>query len=108
MEKPHAVYLMSNKPEGLLYHGSTGNLVQRRAQNAGELFGGSEFCRKYGLDKLVYFEVCDTKEQALRREWQLKRWRREWKIEMVNKFNPEWKDLGPELLRLLPWALMGC
>jgi putative endonuclease len=102
----YAFYLMNNKPRGLLYHGSTASLPRRKDQHAGKLFGGSAYCKKYGLTRLVYFEVFDSKGEALKREWQVKRWRREWKIKLIETTNPEWRDLSSELIHLLPWDLM--
>ena len=82
---------MTNHVRGVLYIGVTAYLAERVAQHrAGQ---GSAFCRKYKLTRLVVAESHDTIDDAIRREKQLKAWRRAWKIELIEKANPQWRDL---------------
>ncbi|PKF63072.1 hypothetical protein CW745_06540 [Psychromonas sp. psych-6C06] len=92
VEKQPCTYMLSNKKEGVLYIGVTSNLRQRIAQHkAGTTKGFSE---KYYLKNLIYFEMHETMYDAITREKQLKHWNRAWKINLINKQNPEWKDLS--------------
>ena len=83
-------YVMTNKPRGVLYIGVTADLVSRVAQHKAGT--GSKFCRKYNLDKLVLADEHATIEEAIAREKALKAWKRAWKIELIEKINPEWSD----------------
>jgi len=94
--KQYCVYILTNKTNKVLYIGVTGNLPKRIYEHKNKSVEG--FTKKYNLDKLVYFEQTSDVQSALRREKQLKNWRREWKIELVNKNNPNWKDLDCFLL----------
>jgi putative endonuclease len=85
------VYVMTNQPRGTLYTGVTNDLVGRVWQHRNDVIDG--FTRRYGLHLLVYFESTEDVREAIRREKRLKRWNREWKIAMIEKSNPEWKDL---------------
>ena len=90
------VYIMSNKPRGVLYVGVTADLAARVDQHRrGE--GGSAFCRRYGLDRLVYAEAHEEIDMAIAREKAIKAWRRAWKIELVEAGNPGWADLFEHL-----------
>ncbi|HEY8189892.1 MAG TPA: GIY-YIG nuclease family protein, partial [Micavibrio sp.] len=85
------VYIIANKRNGTLYIGVTSNLLQRIGQHkAGELDG---FSKKYGLKTLVWFEVHDDINEAIRREKQIKKWERKWKLRLIEELNPEWQDL---------------
>ena len=85
------VYIMSNGPHGTLYIGVTANLGARiTAHREGR---GSEFCRKYGLTLLVYVERHDTIEDAIAREKAMKRWKRQWKLRLIRRQNPAWRDM---------------
>lgn len=88
-------YIMTNKPQGIPYVGVTGDLAFRVDQHRNDK--GSAFCRKYGLKILVLVEPHDTIEDAIRREKMLKAWKREWKIELIEKHNPEWRDLWDDI-----------
>jgi len=90
-----SVYIITNKPLGTLYIGVTSNLSQRIEQHKNGLVAG--FSHKYNLKDLVYYELLDTMYSAIEREKQLKNWRREWKINLINKFNPQWLDLSYDL-----------
>ena len=93
MEKQFWIYMITNKPEGVLYIGVTSELVQRIWQHKERCVPG--FTSRYNLDRLVYFEEHAEAEAAIRREKRLKFWRREWKLDLVRKFNPDWQDLYP-------------
>ena len=85
------VYILSNKPGGVLYVGVTSDLAARMTQHRGGT--GSAFCRKYGLKTLVYAEPHEGIEDAIAREKAIKAWKRAWKVELIEKANPEWGDL---------------
>jgi putative endonuclease len=89
------VYILTNRPCGVLYIGVTNDLVRRLAEYKGKLAPG--FTRTYGVIMLVYYEEYSSILEARAREATLKRWRRAWKIELVDKFNPDWRDLSDEL-----------
>ena len=90
------VYLLSGSYRGTMYVGVTSNLVQRIWQHKAHYFGG--FTAKYRLDRLVWFEGTPSIEAAITREKQIKEWKREWKIRLVEEMNPGWRDLYPDLL----------
>ncbi len=91
MPKQFYVYILASKRNGTLYIGVTSNLVQRTWQHKeGQVEG---FSKKYGVKNLVYFEVHETAESALTREKQMKKWERAWKIKLIERNNPEWRDL---------------
>jgi putative endonuclease len=90
-----AVYILSNKKDGPVYIGVTSNLNQRIWQHKNKLTSG--FSAKYGLDKLVYYELHEEMSSAITREKRLKKWRRQWKLKLVQKQNPHWHDLWEEL-----------
>jgi putative endonuclease len=89
--KNYHVYIMTNKPNGTLYVGVTNDLTRRSYEHRNSLIDG--FTKKYNLKMLVYFEVFDRVEYAILREKRLKKWSREWKIDMIEKSNPGWMDL---------------
>ncbi len=85
------MYIMASEKKGILYVGMARNLAKRIVHHKNG--SGSDFVKKYNVWKLVYFEKCESKEKAMLRERQLKHWHREWKIKLIEKNNPEWKDL---------------
>ncbi|MCL2338941.1 MAG: GIY-YIG nuclease family protein [Proteobacteria bacterium] len=87
---------MTNKYNKVLYIGFSGNLKERMYQHKTHQLGG--WTSKYNAEKLVYYESFKEVTDAIRREKQLKEWNREWKNNLVNKFNPEWKDLWEEVM----------
>ena len=95
MKQP-AIYIISNLHNTVLYIGVTSNLVQRIYQHKEKLVEG--FSKQYNLSKLVYFELYDDMEVAILREKELKRWQRKWKEELIDKMNPSWKDIYPEVI----------
>jgi len=94
MEKQFVVYILTNKPYGVLYTGVTSNLLQRLAQHNSDAVNG--FTQKYQAHRLVYYELHAGAEQAIPREKQLKRWKREWKIRLIEEMNAGWHDLSEQ------------
>lgn len=90
------MYILASKRNGTLYIGSTSDLLGRVYAHKNDLVDG--FTKKYQVHMLVYFEAGGTSESAPLRERQIKKWNRKWKIELIEKNNPEWKDLYGELL----------
>ena len=93
--KPGFVYLMASRLNGTLYVGVTSNLVQRAYQHRVGLVDG--FTRQHGCVLLVWFEAHDDLQEARRRELQIKKWKREWKLRLIEENNPDWLDLCPTL-----------
>ncbi len=96
MKKTPVIYIMTNKNNSVLYTGVTSNLKKRVWEHKQKLVEG--FTKKYNVKKLVYFEIFDNMEQALKREKRIKKWNRQWKIEMIEEENPKWKDLYSDLV----------
>jgi putative endonuclease len=88
-------YLLASRPYGTLYVGSTSNVLRRVWEHKSKVVPG--FTASYGVDRLVWFEAHDSVEFARLRERQIKEWKREWKIELVERDNPRWIDLYPTL-----------
>ena len=86
---------MASRRNGTLYIGVTNDLARRAWQH--RTGRGSEFVAKYGVTKLVWYESYNDVNEAIRREKQLKKWERRWKLELIEKINPNWKDLYEEL-----------
>jgi putative endonuclease len=95
MDTSFFVYILASKRNGTLYIGVTNNLARRVAEHKAKLVPG--FTQKYGVDLLVYFEAFDSILEARAREHAMKRWRRAWKIELIEKLNPDWRDLADQL-----------
>ena len=89
-------YIMASGPKGTLYIGVTSNLPSRVAQHKSGEFGG--FTKKYQVNRLVFAEEFQRIDDALVAEKRMKRWQRRWKIELIEKSNPNWFDLGSSLL----------
>jgi len=92
MSKTYAVYILTNYNETTFYIGVTGDLQKRIWEHKNKVVEG--FTKKYNVDKLVYFELTNDVESALNREKQLKRWHRDWKINLIKEMNPEFRDLS--------------
>jgi len=90
------IYILASKKNGTLYIGVTSDLVRRIYEHKNDLVEG--FTQKYAVHDLVYFEVTESVESAITREKQLKKWNRAWKVNLIEKSNPDWKDLYPDLL----------
>jgi putative endonuclease len=95
-EKQPAVYILASKRNGTLYIGVTGHLAQRIWQHRNDVTEG--FSKKYQIHMLVYFELHGSMESAILREKQLKKWERRWKIHLIEKANPYWRDLYSEIV----------
>ena len=91
VKNQYCIYILANKRNGTLYIGVTSNLVERVYEHKNNMIEG--FSKKYNIHKLVYYEITDDIESAIRRERQLKKWNRKWKINLIENSNPEWRDL---------------
>ena len=89
--KSGCVYIVTNKRNGTLYIGVTSNLPARIYQHKKGFVDG--FTKKHGLTMLMWYEYCDDLQAARQREWQMKKWKRAWKIRAIEEMNPQWKDL---------------
>ena len=96
MSYQYYVYIVTNKPFGTLYIGVTKDLIKRIYEHKSKFV--NSFSKKYSLGKLVYFEVHNDIYEAIKREKSLKKWRRKWKEELVEKTNPNWQDLYEQIL----------
>ncbi len=90
------VYILTNRTNDVLYIGVTNNLTRRLYEHKTHAFPG--FTQRYHLEKLVFIESCNSIVDAIRREKQLKAWRRSWKRELITQHNPHWKDLAQDIL----------
>ena len=93
--RQYYVYILASGQNGTLYIGVTNDLVKRVFMHKKKMIQG--FTSQYNVDKQVYFEATTDVHTAIRREKQLKKWNREWKLELIEKSNPEWKDLYEEI-----------
>jgi len=91
MGKQYFVYILASSRNGTLYIGITSDLIRRVWEHKNKQVDG--FTKKYHVDNLVYFEVFEDPGNAIRREKRLKFYKRKWKIDLIEKENPEWKDL---------------
>ncbi len=89
------VYILASRRNGTFYTGSTDDLSKRVWQHREGV--GSAFTRKYGVTRLVWFEEHGERQSALEREARIKRWRRTWKLALVEAVNPQWRDLWDEI-----------
>ncbi len=94
-EKQFCVYILASKIGGTLYIGVTSNLLKRLWEHQNHVVEG--FTKRYGVTQLVYYEFHPTAKSAIGREKQMKEWKRQWKIELIEKANPYWHDLSDEL-----------
>ncbi|MDD5252262.1 MAG: GIY-YIG nuclease family protein [Patescibacteria group bacterium] len=92
MEKTFHVYILASHRHGTIYIGVTSDLEKRLWEHKNNVVPG--FTAKYGIHRLVYFEECGSAEAAITREKALKRWLRAWKIALIEKSNPDWRDLS--------------
>ena len=90
----NAVYIMASRKHGTLYIGVTSDLHMRVAQHREGIYDG--FTKRYGVKRLVWFEPHDGIEAAIHREKRLKKYKREWKINLIEADNPDWDDLYPQ------------
>jgi putative endonuclease len=92
---PFFVYILASKPNGTLYVGMTDDLTKRIWRHRNEGFPG--FTKRYGVKTLVWFETHDSRGSAFVRERRLKKWERAWKLALIERENPRWRDLWPEI-----------
>jgi putative endonuclease len=90
--KKYYVYILASRPNGTLYIGSTTNLESRVRAHKEGIFSG--FTSKYNVKQLVYYEEYESTEESFKRERNMKEWRREWKIRLIEKNNRDWVDLS--------------
>ena len=93
---PSFVYILANKRNGTLYTGVTSDLIKRVYQHKSDLVEG--FSKKYGVHNLVYYEMYDNIIDAIKREKCIKKWRRKWKLSLIENMNPQWSDLYESIL----------
>ena len=91
MNKYPTVYFLANKRNGTLYVGVTSDLINRVWEHKNKIVKG--FTQKYNVHRLVWYESHENFESAFKREKQIKEWKRNWKLELIEKMNPEWRDL---------------
>ena len=96
MDKQPCVYILASQKNGTLYVGVTSNLVQRIWQHKNRYLSG--FTEKYEVDRLVFFEIHESMEGAIQREKRIKKWRRRWKIRLIEAGNPNWDDLWETII----------
>jgi putative endonuclease len=96
--KQFAIYILTNRQRGVLYVGLSSSLAERIRQHREGLIPG--FTKRYNLTRLVYYEYLNTAASMIAREKRLKRWHRAWKIELVERMNPTWRDLWPDITEL--------
>ncbi len=89
------IYIITNRKDGVLYTGVTRDLVRRIYEHRNKLASG--FSAHYNLTRLVYLEAGDSIESAIAREKQLKGWRREWKVALIERENPQWRDVYDDI-----------
>lgn len=95
MRKQYYVYILASQRNGTLYIGVSGNLSQRIDTHRNHTV--SSFTAKYSVYRLVYFEVYDNPNEAINREKNVKKWKRDWKIHLIESVNPSWRDLSLEV-----------
>ena len=95
MGKVPILYIVASRRNGTLYVGITSDLLARIHQHRDKILSG--FTAKYDVNRLVWFEVHNEMEPAIIREKRIKEWRRSWKIELIEKGNPTWRDLAEDL-----------
>ena len=96
MSKQPAVYILASKRNGTLYIGVTNDLPKRAWEHKNDVVEG--FTKRYRVHRLVYYELHEDMESAIRREKHMKKWNRAWKLELIEKQNPDWRDLWEGIL----------
>jgi len=91
VEKQPAVYILASKRNGTLYIGVTSELTKRVWEHKNDLVEG--FTKRYGVHRLVWYELHESMESAIKREKSIKEWKRVWKLELIESANPDWEDL---------------
>ena len=90
------VHILASRRNGTLYFGMTDDLARRTWQHRTGVVAG--FTKKYGVKILVWYELDESRESAFKRERQLKKWNRAWKLRLIEQMNPQWRDLADELM----------
>ena len=90
------IYILTNKKNGTIYTGVTNDIIRRVFEHKQGFVDG--FSKKYDLKRLVYFDSFESIYDAITMEKRIKRWRREWKLALIEKLNPEWQDLYEQLI----------
>jgi len=96
MTDQYYVYILASKRNGTLYIGMTNYLARRIWEHKHDIVDG--FTKKYGVHRLVWYEIADNPQAAILREKQLKKWNRAWKLRLIEEMNPSWKDLYDEIV----------
>ena len=96
IQKSPCVYLLANKPDGVLYLGVTSDLVKRIWQHKNSFVDG--FSKRYNTHRLVWYEQHEDMSSAILREKRVKKWAREWKVQLIEESNPEWRDLYGDII----------
>ncbi len=96
MIKQPAVYILASRRNGTLYVGVTSNLVKRIWEHKNNMANG--FTKRYGVHRLVWYELHENMESAIQREKRLKDWKRAWKLDLIEHINPDWHDLYPAIV----------
>ena len=96
-ENTYYIYILASRKHGTLYIGVTNNLIKRVYEHKQDLVEG--FTKKYNVHMLVYFEQTNNVESTITREKQMKAWKRQWKIDLIEEKNPEWKDLYSDIIK---------
>jgi putative endonuclease len=96
MNKQPAVYTLTNKRNGTLYVGVTSDVIKRIWEHKNDTVDG--FSKRYGLHLLVWYELHESMESAIKREKRMKDWKRSWKLELIETSNPDWLDLYRKIL----------
>ena len=91
MEKQPAVYVLASKRNGTLYIGVTSDLTKRVWEHKNDLVEG--FTKRYSVHRLIWYELHNSMESAIKREKSMKEWKRAWKLELIESVNPDWEDL---------------
>jgi len=91
MNRQPAVYILANKRNGTLYVGVTSDLIKRIWEHKNNVVKG--FTERYSVHQLIWYELHETMESAIRKEKMLKNWKRVWKLELIERNNPNWQDL---------------
>ncbi len=91
MHKHPAVYILASKRNGTLYIGVTSDLIKRVWEHKNDMVDG--FTKRYGIHRLVWYEVHENMASSIEREKRLKKWKRKWKLELIESSNPNWQDL---------------
>jgi putative endonuclease len=89
--KMYYVYILSSRRNGTLYIGVTSDLIKRIYEHRKNLVDG--FTQRYSVHRLVWYELHNSAESAISREKRIKKWKRDWKLQLIEKHNPSWKDL---------------